>query len=523
MKGKSVMRHFHFSHLAITAALAVAASSARATMEYATPESQGVRSSAISSWLDANEAFFDGGEQGALHGFVIVRHGKVIAEGSWRPYDTLNETHMLYSHSKSFTSTAIGFLLDDGKLDLDERVAEIFADRLPAEAATNANVRALRVRDLLTMNVGSDNDHRLGFGKNVDWPREFFELKCFTRQPGTGFKYDSDATFMLAAIAERRSGRKLMDFLGERLFKPLGITKAWSTVSPEGIACGGWGMNMTTRDLARFGQLYLDRGRWEGRQLLSPEWVQLATARQTWSSAIRIGAADIGKGFDWDQGYGFQFWRCRHGAYRADGAFGQYTVVFPAEDMVVSINASVIDLQKVLDFVYGHLLAGLEPAALPADDAAEAALRKRLASLALAPLKGLAKADGDGTLFGRDIAFKANNRSFKSVRLDRAAKGWTCTLDLPVGRQTFPIGFGEWSRGEIGIDTERYEALGGYIGRHAIVASGAFDADGTFRLTAHFPNDTGTLRLEFKPDGKGGHAVKGFFFAMCGMPLESAQ
>ena len=335
-------RPFDFNRFCgIVAALccALAALSAAAEMEYATPESQGVDSQAILNWIDACEKTFDGVKEGRIHGFVIVRHGKTIAEGSWKPFDTLNEPHMLYSHSKSFTSSAVGFLADDGKIDLDERIVDIFPDELPANPSDN--LRQLRVRDLLTMNVGK-KDHLLRDGG--DWVREFLS-KDFGKKPGTGFRYDSDATYMLSAIVEKRTGKKLMDFLKERMFDKIGISSAWSTTSPQGIACGGWGMNMTTRDIARFGQLYLQQGRWGGEYVLSPSWVALATTRHTWSGWSNIGVKALGEGSDWEQGYGFQFWRCRHGAYRADGAAGQLTVVLPECDMVVSVNAGLSNMQ----------------------------------------------------------------------------------------------------------------------------------------------------------------------------------
>ena len=254
---------------------ALCAASAFALMEPATPESQGVPSEAILKFIDGCEKTFDAGDLGAMHGFVIVRHGKVIAEGSWKPFDTLNETHMLYSHSKSFTSSAIGLLADRGKIDLDERIVDIFSNEVPAKVSEN--LAQLRVRDLLTMNVGK-KDHLLRDGG--DWVKEFLS-KDFFRKPGTGFKYDSDATYMLAAIVEKKSGMKMMDYLQKNMFDQIGITKAWTTCSPQGIPCGGWGMNMTTRELARFGQLYLNRGDWDGKRVLSSDWVSLATTRQT--------------------------------------------------------------------------------------------------------------------------------------------------------------------------------------------------------------------------------------------------
>ena len=348
----------------------------------ATPESQGVSSRAILSWIEACEetAATNGFRHGFLHGFVIVRHGKLIAEGSWRPHDTLNEPHMLYSHSKSFTSTAVGFLVDDGRLDLDERVVDLLPDSLPGTLSDN--LRQLRVRDLLTMNMGADRTDAERDDTAGDWVKAIL-ANGFQHAPGTRFKYDSAATHLLAAIVERRSGKRLMDFLRERLFVPLGMTSPWSTTSPMGIACGGWGMNMTTRDIAVFGQFLLQKGVWEGQRLLSEDWISLATSKQTRSKDIVVGAKAIGVGDDWAQGYGFQFWRCQHGAFRADGASGQLTVVFPYEDAVVSVNAGLGDMQRELDLIWKHLLPAFAACSLPPDGEAQMELKRKCSSLVL--------------------------------------------------------------------------------------------------------------------------------------------
>ena len=258
----------------------------------AAPESQGVSSRSILGWIEACErtAATNGFRHGFLHGFVIVRHGKVIAEGSWSPHDTLNGTHVLYSHSKSFTSTAVGFLVDDGRLDIDERVVDLFPDSVPENPSDN--LRQLRVRDLLTMNMGADRTDAERDDVAGDWVKAIL-ANDFQQAPGTRFKYDSAATHLLAAIVEHRSGKKLMDFLGERLFAPLGMASPWSTTSPSGIACGGWGMNMTTRDLAVFGQFLLQKGCWKGRRLLSEDWIALATSRQTRSKEIVVSTTDF--------------------------------------------------------------------------------------------------------------------------------------------------------------------------------------------------------------------------------------
>ncbi len=486
---------------------ALCAASAFALMEPATPESQGVPSEAILKFIDGCEKTFDAGDLGAMHGFVIVRHGKVIAEGSWKPFDTLNETHMLYSHSKSFTSSAIGLLADRGKIDLDERIVDIFSNEVPAKVSEN--LAQLRVRDLLTMNVGK-KDHLLRDGG--DWVKEFLS-KDFFRKPGTGFKYDSDATYMLAAIVEKKSGMKMMDYLQKNMFDQIGITKAWTTCSPQGIPCGGWGMNMTTRELARFGQLYLNRGDWDGKRVLSSDWVSLATTRQTWSGWQNVGVKALGEGTDWEQGYGFQFWRCRHGAYRADGAGGQYTVVIPEKDMVVSAHAGLGDFPKELDLIWDNLLPVLKDAPLAENPSAQKKLADRLAKLAIKPVE-FARARKWTTPF--EFSLRENARGFKSVRFDpKDGGGCICTLVTRAGEQKFPAGTGEWQEGSIRIDTENYEGLGAYIGEHKTMASCGF-VTGGFHLKAYLTGTTGYLEFIVK-DGK----LTGQFYAMGGCRLES--
>lgn len=486
---------------------ALCAASAFALMEPATPESQGVPSEAILKFIDGCEKTFDAGDLGAMHGFVIVRHGKVIAEGSWKPFDTLNETHMLYSHSKSFTSSAIGLLADRGKIDLDERIVDIFSNEVPAKVSEN--LAQLRVRDLLTMNVGK-KDHLLRDGG--DWVKEFLS-KDFFRKPGTGFKYDSDATYMLAAIVEKKSGMKMMDYLQKNMFDQIGIAKAWTTCSPQGIPCGGWGMNMTTRELARFGQLYLNRGDWDGKRVLSSDWVSLATTRQTWSGWQNVGVKALGEGTDWEQGYGFQFWRCRHGAYRADGAGGQYTVVIPEKDMVVSAHAGLGDFPKELDLIWDNLLPVLKDAPLAENPSAQKKLADRLAKLAIKPVE-FARARKWTTPF--EFSLRENSRGFKSVRFDpKDGGGCICTLVTRAGEQKFPAGTGEWQKGSIRIDTENYEGLGAYIGEHKTMASCGF-VTGGFHLKAYLTGTTGYLEFIVK-DGK----LTGQFYAMGGCMLES--
>ena len=438
---------------------------AKAYFPEATPESQGISSKAIRAWVDAAEKELD-----ALHGFVLLRHGKLIAEGYWAPY-AQDRTHMLYSHSKSFTATAVGFLVQDGKLDLDERVAAIFEDKLPANPSDN--LLRMRVRDLLTMNTGSEKDSiaPVYMAADGDWVKAFLAHPV-EKDPGTWFVYNTGATYMLSAIVEKRTGEKLMDYLGRKLFKPTGIASAWTTTCPKGIACGGYGMNMTVRDLATFGQFCLQKGRWNGEQLLSEDWMTLMTSKQT---ETRRNPKS-----DWGRGYGFQFWRCvPEGVYRADGARGQYTIVMPKQDVVLSITAGLDDMQKEIDLVWKHLLPAFGEMELPDDSLAQDELKRKCAALRLAPVKG-EKEGAFSVVLGKEYVYEPNPKGIKNVTLSKTDDGWEFAFDGPFGLQRVPVGYDSWKYGKIKLEKETSEALGALVGDQPTASSGAWTAPDTF-------------------------------------------
>ncbi len=269
------------------------------------PEAQGIASGEILAFVEAAENEID-----ALHSFMLVRHGHVVAEGWWEPYGA-ETRHMLYSLSKSFTSTAVGMAVAEGRMTIDDLVLEYFPEDAPD--TISAQLKAMRVRDLLRMATGQHVEP--AFGSATNWPKVFLAQEV-VHKPGTYFLYNTAATFMLSAIVQKATGMSVLDFLRPRLFEPLGIEGATWGTNPEGINFGGYGLSVRTEDIASLGQLYLQRGLWHGRQLLPAAWVEEATARQI--------ANGSNPGSDWDQGYGYQFWRCRHNAYRGDGAFGQY-------------------------------------------------------------------------------------------------------------------------------------------------------------------------------------------------------
>lgn len=328
----------------------------------ATPESQGVDSARVHEFVRAADA-----KVNSMHSFMLVRHGNVVAEAWWAP-ETADKPHVLWSLSKSFTSTAVGLAVSEGKLSIDDPVVSFFPESLPAELSPH--LKGMRVRDLLTMSTGHQDEVPL---RGVqDWIKAFLAHPV-PHKPGAHFCYNTPATFMQSAIVQKVTGEKVSDYLTQRLFEPLGIESPRWDENPQGISLGGYGLYLKTEDVAKFGQLYLQRGRWGGRQLIPAEWVDAATSKQV------SNGSDPTR--DWDQGYGFQFWRCRHDAYRGDGKDGQFCVVLPELDAVVVITANTRDMQGELNLVWEHLLPAFHDRVLDENSEAQSMLRSFVASL----------------------------------------------------------------------------------------------------------------------------------------------
>ena len=293
--------------------------------------------------LDSSDAY--------VRGFVLLRHGKIVAEKYWEPY-TAEHKNWVYSASKSFTATAVGMAFDDGLLGLDDKVLSFFPALKTGDLSEYA--KAMRVRDLLCMATGHSDDTTVPVLFSGDWEKAFFSVPI-EHEPGAHFLYSSGASYMLSSIVSRVAGKNAFEYLRERLFAPLGFGDVAGDLNPAGVFTGGWGLMVCLEDLAKLGQLYLNKGVWEGKRVLSEEWVAMATAKQ---SDNNCGGRE-NEAVDWRQGYGFQFWLCQHGAFRADGAAGQYCVVMPEQDAVLALMSEVEDMQKILDIVWDVLLPGL--------------------------------------------------------------------------------------------------------------------------------------------------------------------
>lgn len=435
--------------------------STRVTLTRTTPEAQGVSSHAMLAFLDDVERNIP-----ELHSLMLVRHGSVIAEGWWAPYAP-QLPHMLFSLSKSFTSTAIGMAVDEKRLTVDDFVLSFFPEEAPSGA--DAHLQAMRVRHLLSMSTGHAQDASDRTFAQRNWVKAFLSLPV-EHEPGTFFCYNTAATYMLSAILQKLTGEKLLDYLRPRLFQPLGITGASWQSCPLHINTGGFGLKVRTEDIARLGLLYLNQGLWHGQRLLSEAWIAEATARQVPNGENPDS--------DWNQGYGYQFWRCRHNCYRGDGAFGQYCLVLPEQDAVLAITAGTHDLQGVLTKVWDTLLPGMAPAPLLPDLAAQTTLSARLAGLRFDPPAGAPTAALAARVSGRKILFAPNDLHAAWAQFDFAAD--SATLTIRTGRRihVIPCGVGAW---QYGITSAFFRNP-----RQKVAASGIWSAPDTFQLTLRY-------------------------------------
>jgi CubicO group peptidase (beta-lactamase class C family) len=399
-----------------------------------TPEAEGVSSAAILEFIGAADK-----EANEIHSFMLLRHGKVIAEGWWKPYGPEHK-HTMYSLSKSFTSTAVGFAVTEKLLTVNDKVISFFPDKVPDTISTN--LAQMTVKDLLTMSVGMDPDPTFRVaGTNGNWEETFFRTPVLN-EPGSKFLYNSMATYMLSAIVQKVTGKKVIDYLTPRFFEPLGITGADWEVNSQGVNTGGWGLRLKTEDIAKAGQFYLQKGKWNGKQLLPAEWIEEATS----SMIDQSPDADQDKkdSSDWMQGYGYQFWRCRNNAYRGDGAFGQYMIVMPDQDAVIAITSQTVDMQKELNLVWEYLLPGFAGKKLHSDEEAFSKLNNRLASLQLPVYYKSSSSPLEKELSGKTYLFGSNERQLQSLKLE--ISDTLATLQLRLSSTDYLLNFttGEW-------------------------------------------------------------------------------
>jgi len=446
-----------------------------------TPEAQGLASADILKLVDALDAGVH-----EIHSFMLLRHGQVVAEGFWSPYG-VDDIQVLYSGTKSFNSTAVGLLVDDGKLSVDDLVLSKFPELAPAQP--DANMQKMTIKNLLTMATGHTTDtiDTLRKAANGEWTKAFLAT-AVPNAPGTNFLYNSGAAYVLGAIVQKVSGQSVDEFLTPRLFEPLGIQRHLWGKSPEGVNLTDGGLSVRTEDFAKFGLLYLQHGSWDGQQLVSEQWVTDASSKQI------SNGADNG---NWSYGYGYQFWRSPIG-FRADGSLGQYSFVLPDQDIVLAITSGTSNsggTDNLMKIVFANV-PPVADAPLPEDAGSLQTLKDKLASLSLPLPTGADSSAMAAQLSGGRYTVASNSQGITALSFDFASALPTLTIEDADGPHAIGVGIGSWVRGRTGFKkhiNELYDTPD-----QGVAARGAWSADDTFSARLVFTETPYTAITSFK-------------------------
>ena len=479
----------------------------RKAFERVSPESVGLRSEDILAFVEALEK-----SQTEMHGLMIMRRGKVAAEGWWSPFAP-GIRHGLQSHTKTYAATGVGIAYTEGLLKLDERVIDIFPEYAPENPSEN--LKLLTVRDVLCMGCGMETMPR----PSAYWIRDFLATPV-VHKPGTAYMYNSTGSSLLCAIVERKTGRKFHEYLTEKLFNKIGVIEEnirWYNM-PDGTAMGGGGMFATTEDNLRLMKLYADGGVWEGERILAEDYVKLATTNQNDSATEAIGNP---KATDNHLGYGFQVWMGkREGVYRADGAMGQFPIVCPKQDLIIAINETAMTpaggvhwAQNTLNLCWEYL-ANVEKSlpedrgALPENPEACAALCRKMSSLSLPAPAFSPESSLIPEICGRTYRQSEGNldiRLFNFMNPTAPDQTSSFTLSFETNSAVLELDYGSGKKECVRIATNgsRFTNLMGDDSEvtRLLLADGAWTKDNEFTVNARWVETCFAKKLIFAFEG----------------------
>ena len=481
MKNKLTLFFFTLSLLT-----SVTVSAQIGELERSTPEAEGVPSGAVMALMDS----LIGLPQTDIHSVMVLRHGKVIAEIYPEPFAP-EYRHTVFSCSKTFVGAAVGLAISENRLRLTDRVASFFPDQLPD--SISANLAGMTVRNLLNMTSGIAPDWNM---RNVrtDWIRGYLEKTV--KAPGEHFDYDSMSSYILSAIVQKVTGMKVLDYLRMKIFESMHITDISWEVSPEGINTGGWGVYVQSESLAKFAQLLLNRGVWNGKQLLPAWWVDQMMAKQS----------DTGS---FGYGYGYHMWLCEYpGAVRIDGALGQYALIVPDKDMVIVITeCTLIDGATQRRLVWNRLLpavTGDQPLTLGKD---YKRLQKKQSAYCLPVVQGKANSSLAREYAGKNIVLGPNKFGWQSLTFQFKQKEVIMTVMETSGAQyDLLFGYKQWKKTSIDAyplySVDAKGRFNGIEGPFYVAGSYAWPSSSTLELKAHYVNWITALNLTFRFEGE---------------------
>lgn len=391
------------------------------TLNRTSPESVGISSSALLRLMKRLDSL------DSMNSIMLMRHGKVCLEGWWKPYE--QETpHMLFSLSKSFTSVAIGIAAEEKRLGISDRVVDFFPEY--KRNVVDVRMSEVTLRHLLTMTTGHAECAKPEMERDSkgDFVRGFLSSQL-TFAPGEYFAYNSAATYMLSAIIKKTTGLTVREYLQPRLFSPLGIIPGIWESDSRNINFGGWGLYLTTEDIAKFVDLLVHGGAYGGKQLIPSSYLAEATCKQADNSMNELP--------DWKLGYGYQFWRSQFG-FRADGACGQYGIVIPEKAVGIAITACVENMQNILSALWEELIPNLSECPRQEDGEAHRDLLALMNGLSLPVATGLPHRTGIDHCW----EFKLNSAGIHTISIAFGEDACALTFTTDRGSEQLRAGFG---------------------------------------------------------------------------------
>ncbi len=412
---------------------------------YQTPESQGIHTSDVYALLQfmKNHIFHP-------DALIIARNGAIVTEAYWKPFGP-GQKHIIQSASKSFTALAMGFLIDEGRVHLDDKMVDFFPERLPSYYDKRLN--KITIRDLLMMAASIARTPAIFTGVTSSWITDYFSLPL-VNEPGTTFRYDTGGSMMLSAIISRVTGKSAHTLLKERVFHPMGIfDTSWATIpekanpdDPEYISAGGWGLSMTAHDLAKIAQLLLDKGNYKGRQLIPAWWIEEATKKHI------DNAKNAGRG--WPDGYGYQIWRAGQDSFAFCGSYGQFMIANPKKNMFVITFSSnpLADSPMMGRAIFSRVIDKASDTPLPPNPADNQILQRYIQELTLPMPQGDAMQPcAEDAYFERQYVFSGENyRNLRAVSFERVSQD-TIRIDMDIFHQKVSVyaGYNHWCENPI--------------------------------------------------------------------------
>lgn len=448
----------------------------------ASPESLGISSSAILSFIERTEK-----EHINMHGFLVLRKGQLAAEGYWAPY-THESMHRMYSVSKSFVSLAVGLMVDEGKLRLEDRVATFFEDKAPQNL--HPYLAQATVRDLLMMATPHSSTAYTRYDR--DFAAAFFHKEP-SHPPGMVFSYDTSATVILNTIVERISGVPFMEYMRDKLLDPVGFSKdTWCVQTPEGTSWGGSGVICTLRDMAKLAYVCMNNGRWNGEQLISEQYIRAATSKQ------------IDNSMTGNEGYGYQIWREKDNGFAFRGMGSQFAFCFPDQELLFACIADTqimgpIAATLLKNAFREEIFTKLHNQPLPADQASNKALDQKIASLSIIPQQGNRTSSYAEKINGKWFHLNENPMNISRLRFTFQGDEGVWEYENDTGMHQLGFGIGKKKAGIFPQKNYFGERIGTEKGEgYQCLVSGAWVEEHKLNLLVYITDDyLGTARMSF--------------------------